>query len=198
VNVLLKEIATVSVGNTFRSKLQTNPEGNAQVIQMKDLNDCNELDFEHLVKIEMPKIKPSHVARKGDLLFRTRGQTNTAAIVGTDIENAVVAAPLLRVRCKTDLVAPEYLCWFINQPESQAYFSTLATGSGIRQVGKQVLESLQVILPPLEKQKLIAELAGLCSREQQILLELANKRPSLVNRILMQSALESQGGGIAP
>ena len=186
------------MGNTFRSKLQASASGNVRVIQMKDLNDSNQLDFEHLVKIDMPKIKSSHVVKKGDLLFRTRGQTNTAAIVGLDIHNAVVAAPLLRLRCNTDLIDSEYLCWFINQPESQAFFSTLATGSGIRQVGKQVLEALQVVLPPLEKQKLIAELAGLCHREQQILRELANKRPSLVSRILMQSALGSQGGDVSP
>lgn len=194
----LKEITNISIGNTFRSKLQANPLGNAQIIQMKDLNDRNELDAEHLVKVELPKIKSTHIAQKGDLLFRTRGQTNTAAIVSDDLQNAVVAAPLLRLRCNTSLVEPEYLCWFINQPEAQAFFSTLATGSGIRQVGKQVLEALEVTLPSLEKQRMIAELVKLSNREQQILKVLSSKRASLVNRILMQSALGSQGGETTP
>ncbi len=190
----LKEIAVVSMGNTFRSKLEPNPAGNVRVIQMRDLNDHNGLGIDQLVSIKLLKIKPAHIAKQDDLIFRTRGQTNTAAIIRRILQDTVVAAPLLRIRCDTSVVDPEYLCWFINQPESQAFLLTLATGSGIRQVGKQVLETLQVTLPSLKKQKLIAELARLSAREQQILAELSNKRASLVNRILMRSASESQGG----
>jgi len=117
----VKELATVQMGYSFRSRLESVANGNVAVIQMKDLLDDNKVGCDDLIKVDMETVKDHHLARKGDLIFRSRGQVINAAILLDDPERAVVAAPLLRIRVvKPQRLLPEYLNWYINQRDAQA------------------------------------------------------------------------------
>ena len=59
-------------------------------------------------------------------------------------------------------------------------------------VSKLALETLVIDLPSLEKQKLIAEIAALSEREQQIMEKLAQKRKLYIDTILMQKAVNTK------
>ncbi|WP_050791338.1 restriction endonuclease subunit S [Burkholderia thailandensis] len=167
--VVLAAIAEVRMGYSFRSRLETDADGDVVVIQMKDVDDANLLHPEGLARIRMPELKDRHLVQEGDLLFRSRGVTNSAALVGGGLGRAVLAAPMLLIRSNTEIVEPAYLQWFINHPATQAALAGQAAGTAVKMLGKGVLDGLEVTLPPLERQHLIVEVAQLASREAVIL-----------------------------
>ncbi|WP_281916059.1 restriction endonuclease subunit S [Caldimonas thermodepolymerans] len=191
-SVALVDIAEVRMGYSFRSRLETDAGGDVAVIQMKDIDDANLLHPEGLARVQMPDLKDRHLVQEGDLLFRSRGVTNSAALVGGGLGRAVLAAPMLLIRPKTEVVEPAYLQWFINHPATQAVLAGQAAGTAVKMIGKRVLDDLQVVLPPLEKQRLIVEVARLASREVALLEELRRRRKALLEGILLRSAQEAR------
>ncbi len=191
-NVPLVDIAEVRMGYSFRSRLETDAEGDVVVIQMKDIDDANLLHPEGLARIQMPDLKDRHLVQVGDLLFRSRGVTNSASLVGGGIGRAVLAAPMLLIRPRTEIVEPAYLQWFINHPATQAVLAGQAAGTAVKMIGKGVLDNLKVVLPPLERQRLIVEVAQLASREAALLDELRGRRKALLEGILLREAQEAR------
>lgn len=94
----LAAIAEVRMGYSFRSRLETDTAGDVAVIQMKDIDDADLLHPEGLVRIHLPDLKDRHLVQEGDLLFRSRGVTNSVALVGGGLGRAVLAAPMLLIR----------------------------------------------------------------------------------------------------
>jgi restriction endonuclease S subunit len=177
----LKAIASVQMGHSFRSRLEQDFNGNVSVIQMKDLTDDNRLDDRNLARVKLNDLKERHWVKRNDLVFRSRGQTNTVALIDKEVDQAVVAAPLLRIRVESQQVLPEYLCWFINQPVSQTFLQSQATGSAMRMIGKQVLEELEIKIPSIGRQHRIIDLSQLANEEQYLLILLSAKRKQLID-----------------
>ena len=185
----IKQLATVQMGYSFRSRLEASRGGEIAVIQMKDLLQDNTVGCKKLVKIEMETVKKHHLSQKGDLVFRSRGQITTAAILLEDPGKAVVAAPLLRIRItKPDKILPEYLNWYISQRNAQIFLASRAKGTVQKMISKQTVEDIEVYLPTLEKQQHIVDLANLSARERSILGMMAEKREQYISTILMQFA----------
>jgi len=185
--VKIKQVATVQMGYSFRSRLEASRGGDVAVIQMKDLLDDNTVDCSGLMKIDLESVKEHHLARQGDLVFRSRGQVTTAAVLNETPGKAVVAAPLLRIRItKPNKILPEYLNWYISQRDAQIFLTSRAKGTVQKMISKQAIEDMQVFLPSLEQQKNIIELAYLSAREQTILSTLAAKRELYISKVLMQ------------
>lgn len=185
----IKKLATVQMGYSFRSRLEASKNGTVAVIQMKDLLDDNTVGCGDLVKIDMDAVKEHHLARKGDLIFRSRGLVTTSAILLEDPDKAVVAAPLLRIRVsRPEKVLPEYLNWYISQRDAQIFLTSRAKGTVQKMISKQTIEDLEVALPTLGKQKNIVELACLLAREQALLHRLAEKREQYIGAVLMRVA----------
>jgi len=187
--VEIKELATVQMGYSFRSRLEASEIGGVAVIQMKDLLDDSTVDCDSLVKIDMKAVKEHHLAQKGDLVFRSRGHVTTAAILLQDPGKAVVAAPLLRIRVtKPDKILPGYLNWYISQRDAQIFLTSRAKGTVQKMISKEAIEDLEVSVPSLEIQENILELVALTAREQTLLHRLADKREQYISTILMQYA----------
>jgi len=185
----LKNIATVQMGYSFRSRLEASGSGAIAVIQMKDLLGDNTVGCDDLVRIDLDAVKEHHLAQRGDLVFRSRGALTTAAILLEDPGRAVVAAPLLRIRVKKpDKVLPEYLNWYISQRDAQIFLTSRAKGTVQKMISKQAIEDLEVVLPGLEKQKNILDLASLLAREKKLLQQISDKREQYISSVLMHFA----------
>ena len=183
----LKELATVSSGVTFRSRIEACKDGGVRVIQMKDLGDDNFVHLSESIYINHTKLKPNQFVKLGDIIFRSRGQTNTAALLNEDAKSTIVAAPLFRVRPDTQKVIPEFLLWWINQLSSQAYLASRSKGTMVKMVSKQCLEDLKINLPSLQQQTKIAEFFSLSTREQQLLEEIKNRKAIITQGFLMKT-----------
>lgn len=185
--VELRKIASIQIGYTFRGRLDAVSSGAVAVIQMKDLID-DQVDLSGLLQIDMEQPKEHHLARRGDLVFRSRGVTNTCAILCENPGNAVVAAPLFRIRLTDSGVLAEYLNWYINSPPAQSFLATHSKGTAQKMISKDALEALEIAVPSLERQKEIFELSVLVEREQVLMRKLAEKRKQYLSAKLLNLA----------
>ena len=186
----LGQVATVQMGFPFRSRVEPDPAGSVAVVQMKDVDEDNFLHAEGAVRVRLPEPKPHHLIKAGDLIFRSRGQTNSAALVATDIGTAVLAAPMLLIRPVT--VLPAYLLWYINLPATQAFLAAQSEGTSVRMISKAALEALELPVPDRRRQQLIIEMAELALSEQRLLLMIAEARRRLVDGLLKRYAENEQ------
>ena len=186
--VVLKDIASIQMGYSFRARLEFMDSGAVAVIQMKDLTDQNRVDCSTLARVDMMKPKEHHLAKPGDLIFRSRGLTSTSAILLDDPGIAVVAAPLLRIRVSDHGILPDYLNWFIRQASAQAFLTSHAKGTAQKMISKETLEGLEVFAPPLVRQQTIVEITAMAEQEQHILEKLAERRHQFISTHLIRLA----------
>lgn len=185
----LGELADVQMGYPFRSRVEHDPQGDVAVIQMKDIDDANLLHTDGAIRVALPKGKAHHLLRPGDLLFRSRGRSNGAARVQDGIGAAVLSAPMLLIRPHGAL--PDYLCWFINAPATQAQLAALAEGTLVRMISTEALKALDVPLPSMAAQQRIVQAATLAEQEQSLLARIAAQSQRLTTHILMKFAQEA-------
>lgn len=190
-NLPLGMLAEVRMGYSFRSRLEPHADGEVSVIQMKDIDDSNFLHTEALVHIQMPDLKDRHLVHTGDLLFRSRGITNSAAMVGGDLGRAVLAAPMLLIRPTAESIDSAYLLWFINHPATQAGLASQAAGTAVKMISTSALANLPVTVPPLDTQRQIVEAARLAARESSLFDRLKERRKALIDRQLLHRAQQA-------
>lgn len=182
----LGHLASIRMGFPFRSRLEHDAAGAIAVVQMKDIDDANLLHVEEAVRVDLTDIKEHHLIREGDLVFRSRGRTNSVSLVSADVGPAVLAAPMLLIR-PVD-VLPAYLLWYINLPATQATLASQAEGTSVRMISKAALEALEMPVPSRRKQELIVEAADLATTEQHLMEQIAQKRKRLADGVLLRYA----------
>lgn len=186
----LGDIADVRMGYPFRSRLEHYPAGDVVVIQMKDIDDTNLLHIENAIKVSLPEGKGHHLIHEGDLVFRSRGRSNSVALVAANIGEAVLAAPMLLIRPRK--VLPGYLHWFINFPATQAGLAALAEGTSVRMISKDAIKDLDVPVPSMARQHRIVEVGSLALREQVLMADIAAQRKRLTEGALMRYVKNSR------
>ncbi len=185
---LLKNVASVQSGYSFRSRLESMDSGTVAVIQMKDLTGDNRVNCDELTKLDMEIPKVHHLVKPGDLIFRSRGLTSNSALLEEDPGYAVLAAPLLLIRVTSDCILPAFLNWFISQRPAQVYLASCSEGTSLKMISKQSLENLEVDVPSLLQQWVIVELASLAEEEQRLTKLIAEKRKQYITATLLQIA----------
>jgi restriction endonuclease S subunit len=187
--VKLKEIAKLDVGLAFRSAPKTALNGNISVIQMKDLGGDNIVNFDNLIKINQDNPKEQYLAKKDNLIVRSRGLNNKVSIIDQDCDNIIVSAPLFILRIISTDILPEYLFFYLNQKSSQDYLAKCAKGSVVKMIGREDIENLPIKIPSLDQQKAIGRIANMINREKVILDQIKQKRELYVGSILKQKLL---------
>lgn len=182
----LSQVASIRMGFPFRSRLEHDATGALAVVQMKDIDDASLLHVEDAVRVDLVDFNEHHLIRPSDLLFRSRGRTNTVALVAADIGPAVLAAPMLLIR--PTAVSPAYLRWYINLPATQAALADQAEGTSVRMISKAALDALEVPVPSRRKQQLIVEVSALATAEQALLEQIARERKRLADGVLVRYA----------
>ena len=161
------------------------------MIQMKDLAGST-VCLDQATRIDHLPPSPNQLTRAGDIILRPRGLALTAALLRDDQPNTIVASPLFKIRPNTLKALPEFLTWWINSPSSQNYLASRAGGSAVQMINKQVLESLEVILPPLEQQQRIIEYYSLAKSEIHLLERLKQQKELHARGILLQMVTTPQ------
>jgi restriction endonuclease S subunit len=187
--VLLSDIAQLSVGYPFRNTCVPGESGSLACF-LRDIDDSGELKLQNLKRVENANPNDSHIAKEGDVVFRSRGTPFMASVVPKIAKDLLVVAPMIRIRVNREMVLPEYLVWYINSVYGAAYFKEFATGSGIPLISKTVLEQMPVKLPNLRVQQTIADLVKLSRKEHEILAEIV-KQKNLILETEISKYLES-------
>lgn len=183
----LMEIAEISAGYPFRSRIEHDACGSCRVIQMGDINPDDTINWQNLTRTDLVSFKSVYVVCEGDILFKTRGASHTAVLVDRTEENIIASLYFFIIRAKEGYVIPEYLAWYINQPPSQQQLNRTAAGTDIRYVKRNSLAEVEIMVPDLATQEKIVELFRLRRKEKQLSDKIQEKREVLVNAVMLDA-----------
>lgn len=185
-------IAAISAGYPFRGKVDELPNGEVAVIQMRNADPANGIDWPNLSRVALPRVSAKAFLTKGDVILSTRGGRNIAYCIEERQEQVVCSPHFFVIRTKRQAILPEFLAWQLNQKPAQDHFAAGATGSYILNLKREVVEQLPIVVPPLTEQQRIVELDAAAKAERAILSRLIENRTvemaAIAKRLLATSA----------
>lgn len=116
---------------------------------------------------------------EGDVIVGARGLVTDVCVATDAVIGAFVSLDIYLVRPNRAVVDPEYLAAFLELPGTQGLLAGGKQGSSLTRLPKDVLEKIEIPLPPKRSQQLIGQLAHSCSEEGRLLKRLAHLRSSL-------------------
>lgn len=173
---MLKDIATVKAGHSFRGAINEDLSGNGYVIQVRNQRECGEIAWDELVRAQIPGLKEPEWLREGDIIFSARGPRNIATAI-KNVDRPTVCSPhFFVISLSQPHALPEFIAWQLNHKNAQNYLRRAAEGSAQVSIRRTVLESVSIALPPLKKQKQIMQFVAAAKEEQQLLNQLIENR----------------------
>jgi len=178
ISVILKEVAAISAGHSLRGSVEALEDGETTFIQLKNVDPASGIEWSEVARVDLPSARAPNWLSATNVIFSARGSRNYAYAL-TDVPKQSVCSPhffVLNVK-DTNTVMPEFLAWQLNQKPAQEYFKRTAVGTqAVTTIRRPALEALPLILPPLQKQKLIAEFWRAALKEQAALKQLISNR----------------------
>lgn len=190
----LSELAEIGSGYHFRGSVEPDVAGEFRVLQARDIDAYNRFDPEALTRVSLPPAADSCRIDRGDVLFLARGARQYAVPVTDPVEATVVPNHFFILRPRRPDLVPGYLAWYLNQAPAQAALRSMMQGSNVPYITKAQLGQVEVPLPDVAVQEMIAAVYALQQREEQLLAELTSQRAQLVSSICLaavQSGLRS-------
>jgi restriction endonuclease S subunit len=182
---LLKEIANIRSGYTFRRGIEEATNGQFRVVQIKDLAGNGNLSEVDLVKTDLPFVRGDNFVRSSDILFASRGMNKQAVAISSTSENTIFSYQLFAITPNSSIM-PEYLAWYINQKPAQRYIEEHSMGSNVKTISKEALAYMPIEIPPIEIQRRIVEINKLFQREIELVSAIEEKRGKLVEAALLE------------
>lgn len=174
----LKEITEIIAGYTFRTALKTEEGGKNLVIQAKDVTNKLIVDESKLANIKQQSFKTNALVRENDVIISARGKFR-AGIFKSNLNNVIASSSVYILRLIDENIKPEFLAIYLNSTIGQKEISKLLTGGAIQTILRKDLEDLSVIIPSLEKQKIVIDLYNNNNQMQKLL----NSKKEIINNI---------------
>jgi len=185
----LSDVCTIQTGFTARGRLESAADGGVLALQLRDILSNGLIAAQSLIRIQVGDISERYLTRPGDVVFRSRGERNTAAVMDESIpEPALAILPLMILRPDPQLLSGAYLAWAINQEPAQRHFEEEAQGTSLRMVSRTALENLKIAVPDFQTQQRILQVDALAERERQLAGQLTLKHYELIHRVLVERA----------
>lgn len=154
----LGTLAKVHTAVVFRDQTpKEGPDGNVRALAIRDLVAGKPLRWHELPRLHVQERHLSHCLQRGDVVIPSRGDYYKAWLFEGADDPVFPVGQLSVIRPDTQLDA-RYLVWNLNKPSTQQRISLLLTGTTIKALTKATLLSLEVEVPPMAKQRQIAEL----------------------------------------
>jgi len=166
----LHDVADIKAGYPFREAITESSDDGVPVVRIKDLRPDGPIDWSKVIRSVLTGRRVDSL-QNGDILFVARGAHSLAYCLNGVPEQAVCTPHFFQIHLKPQSgLLPEFLAWQMNQKPAQEYFERSAEGSAlVRNIRRQVLESLKVVVPPLKKQKQILALHEVVQQERRLL-----------------------------
>lgn len=181
----LTDLATIQTG-VYGS---ADPEGSVLYLQAKHFDEFGQLHDWVKPELLFDAKAARHLLDKGDILLAAKGHKNFATVIRSSEPPSVASSTFLVVRIRQEAkgeVSADYLAWFINQPQSQAYLKSNAIGSSLPSISIATLGDLVINIPDRAIQDKIVRLQELKNREKAIKAQLEERRDYLFQRNLLK------------
>ena len=187
--VFLGNIATVRTGLVVarkKAKLDSLQHIKYEQISLRYFSTGIKLDKPEKEKdifVSAEEIAGKYLTQEGDVVVRLRAPSSAVYIEKED-EGLLIHSLLAVIRVKSDKVDAKYLAYYLNARATQRVLKQDVKGTAIPMLKTKDLERLEVILPPLEKQKKLVAFLELTDKEQILLHTLAEEKQRLSQAFL--------------
>lgn len=168
----IQEFANVISGYTFRETIENHPNGDVFAMQAKNIISGKDIENDHdLVRILFNGARGAFFLQNNDILVVSRGygmNTFRAAVFKNSANNTIASSSIIIIRITNNCVLPEFISVFINSKEGQKQIMESVTGSSIKAILRGKFREINVPIPPIDKQKIIIELAKNLKRQKEI------------------------------
>lgn len=183
--MLIKDIAQVIAGYTFKKAIESDNSGNIFVFQAKDLIQGEPLINVNTLTKAFLGI-PEHAAylQGNDILLVARGMKSGAfrsTVFMSEESNVIASSSVHIIRIKSEDVLPEYISHYLNSKEGQDSLSQIVSGSYIGAIPRGELERIKIPIPTLQKQKAIVDLHQNMRSQQKILIRRNELKQNIIN-----------------
>lgn len=186
--VLLENISDIKTGYPLRGKAIPEPNGNLLLVQMKDVDPLEGVNWNTPIKINGKGRNNPETLVDGDILFVGRGSRFYAANVNNPPSNAVASPQFYVLRPnKNKSVKSYYLTWLLNSESAQKFFASRIEGSALPYVSRKTIAELPITLPDIQTQERIVNVYRCWKKERRLFEELIEERETLINNILVKS-----------
>lgn len=182
----LNEIATTQSGYSFRGRIVHSDNGNAGVVQAKDISRLY-VDEGSITRVSLD-LASDRFIQEGDVLLTARGSFRAG--VAKFQKPAIASASLFLIRVTDKTILPEYLAIYLNSEGAQYYFSQNAKGATIQSVAVSDLQNITVPVIPLESQQVIVDLQRNIEAQRSLL----NRKQDIINEVLKTSVTRTLQG----
>ncbi|MBQ3788508.1 MAG: restriction endonuclease subunit S [Bacteroidales bacterium] len=174
---ILSDICTISTGVYLRE-----PEGND--VCYLQISDIANKDI--CAKSKKFAYRPglnNYLVRANDLLMVSKGVAYACRVFDGQ-EPSIASTSFLVLRIAHPMILPDYLCWFLNHPNTVKSIRARQEGTGTLMIRKSDIESLEVPIPEIEDQKKIVAIDMLSRREVFLMKTIAERKQTLMDQIL--------------
>lgn len=98
-----------------------------------------------------------YTLKEGDIVFSRVGSVDRCAYVSAKEDDWMFSGRCLRVRTN-DKVDSRFLSFYFNQESFKEYIRMIAVGATMPSINTTILSEVEILLPPLNEQKEIAEI----------------------------------------
>jgi len=161
----LKDIAGIKTG-LFAKPIK---DGDIVYLQAKHFDDNGELKLNLHADLDSKDITSKHLLIPGDVLFASKGTKNFACVFESHNPASVASTSFFVIRIYNNIVLPEFLAWFLNNPTTQKILKSKAIGTSMASISKVVLEDLDIPTLTIEKQQIIIKINKLHKEELNII-----------------------------
>jgi len=186
VQKILKNIANLSSGYSFRGSVPVDANGVISVIQAGDISDDGSICVSEQARVQESEVLKSSILEDGDILLVSRGVgmgSFRSAVFHTGSNKAIASATVHVIRINDKDVLSEYLCSYLNSNKGQIDLLRIATGASVRMLSLNELKELHIPIPSPENQKSFSDLVNNIY-QQKILLK---KKQFILDQIRITS-----------
>lgn len=164
----LGDLVEIQPGYQFRRKVEANPEGNAFLVQLKDLGEAGDYHPHDLVRISAEDIPVRYEVDLGDVLLPSRGTYSFSAIVRSKPGKLIAGGYFYRLRTRGKKLDPAFLCWFLNSRSFQRSLAVHKRGTNIPSLELEGLKGLTMPVPPIKLQQQVGKVYTLSQEKARL------------------------------
>lgn len=179
----LKKISGIYSGVAVRESQG----GSARFMRLSDLSEIKHGRQPKLATGELPGVARALTIGVGDLIIGARGALTDVCVATDTVLGAFVSLDLYLLRPNRLKVDSQFLATFLELPATQAMFASSKQGSGLARLPKEALEKMEIPVPSMHQQRLIAELAQSFRDEAELLLRLSDLNATFSREVLTRA-----------
>ena len=134
-------------------------------------------------------LNKEYLTEIGDVIVRT-SMPYTSVLIDKKTYGMVVSSNFVIIRCYTDKLLPEYLFWLLNTETVKRDIFKNSAGNMLAAIKPQYFCDLEIKLPSLREQKLIADFNMTARKELELLERLKTEKEKIYQICLENKNIE--------